>query len=89
MWLPCAGLCGAHSFPIAPGGVEIAHAHVVRVEKNGALVLEDGRAVMLEGIRLADGSDRQLADQRADGAARPGAGGTGHLHRDAAQGRPL
>jgi micrococcal nuclease len=45
----------AASRPIIPdcaGDVEIAHGHVVRVEKNGALILDDGRAVMLEGIRL-------------------------------------
>jgi len=41
--------------PDCAGGVEIAHAQVVRVEKNGALVLKDGRAVLLEGIRLPQG----------------------------------
>jgi hypothetical protein len=41
--------------PDCAGNVEIARAHVVRVEQNGALVLADGRAVLLEGIRLADG----------------------------------
>jgi hypothetical protein len=34
------------------GKVEIAQAKIIRVEKNGALILQDGRAVMLEGIRL-------------------------------------
>lgn len=38
--------------PDCAGGVEIARAQVARVEKNGALVLKDGRAVLLEGIRL-------------------------------------
>jgi micrococcal nuclease len=41
--------------PDCAGAVEIARARVVRVEQNGALVLTDGRAAMLEGIRLADG----------------------------------
>ena len=63
--------------PDCAGGVEIAHVHVVRVEKNGALVLADGRAVMLEGIRLAgaDGpqelSDRALAALREMALAGP------------------
>ena len=35
------------------GKVEIAHAHVARVERDGALVLADGRLLRLEGIRLA------------------------------------
>jgi endonuclease YncB( thermonuclease family) len=45
------------------GGIEIAHAKIVRVEKNGALILGDGRAVMLEGIRLplTDGGPPALA----------------------------
>ena len=38
---------------------------MVRVEKNGALILSDGRAVLLEGIRLpqADNSPRYIVDQ--------------------------
>jgi hypothetical protein len=45
------------------GGVEIARAKIVRVEKNGALILSDGRAAMLEGIRLpfADNGPPALA----------------------------
>jgi endonuclease YncB( thermonuclease family) len=49
------------------GGVEISRARVVRVEQNGALILSDGRALLLEGIRLplgaADKAPRQFADQ--------------------------
>jgi micrococcal nuclease len=67
IWLPDPAMA-ARFIPDCAGGVEIAHAHVVRVEKNGALVLADGRAVMLEGIRLPDGpqelSDRALAALR-------------------------
>ncbi|MBA2589334.1 MAG: thermonuclease family protein [Alphaproteobacteria bacterium] len=51
--------------PDCAGATEIARARVVRVEKNGALILSDGRAVLLEGIRLpqADNSPRFLLDQ--------------------------
>jgi hypothetical protein len=46
--------------PDCAGKVEIAHARVTRVEQNGALILSDGRAVLLEGIRLAlDGDARE------------------------------
>jgi len=50
--------------PSCAGGIEVAHAKIVRVEKNGALILADGRAVMLEGIRLplADHGPPGLAD---------------------------
>src|SRR6478609_9652547 len=40
--------------PDCAGRVEIHQARVVRVEKNGVLVLSDGRAVTLEGIRLPE-----------------------------------
>jgi micrococcal nuclease len=65
MWLPSGAIAATHFIPDCAGNVEIAHAHVVRVEKNGALVLEDGRAVMLEGIRLPDADDapQELADR--------------------------
>jgi micrococcal nuclease len=51
--------------PDCAGAVEIAHARVVRVEQNGALILSDGRAVLLEGLRLplGDSAPRFLADQ--------------------------
>jgi len=38
--------------PDCAGAVEIAHGHVVRVEQDGALILSDGRALALEGVRL-------------------------------------
>jgi endonuclease YncB( thermonuclease family) len=50
---PCADAYAA-SIPDCAGQVEIARAHVVRVENNGVLVLRDGRAVTLEGIRLPE-----------------------------------
>lgn len=56
------------AIPACAGRVEIQGARVVRVEKNGALVLSDGRAILLEGIRLPL-DDAALAD-RALGALR-------------------
>ncbi len=57
----------AAALPACAGGVEIARANVVRVEQNGALVLSDGRALMLEGIRLpageADHAPARLAEE--------------------------
>jgi micrococcal nuclease len=50
-------VAAAISLPDCAGAVEIDRAQVTRVEKNGALILRDGRAVLLEGIRLA-GVDR-------------------------------
>ena len=53
--------------PDCAGRAEISHARVVRVERNGALILSDGRAVLLEGIRLpqaeAEGGPRYLSDR--------------------------
>ncbi len=53
--------------PDCAGRAEISNARVIRVERNGALILSDGRAVLLEGIRLpqagADGGPRYLADR--------------------------
>ena len=55
--LVLAGTCLAApafavTLPRCAGGLEIAHARINRVEKNGALILSDGRAAMLEGVRL-------------------------------------
>ena len=65
IWLPSQAMAAPRFIPDCAGPVEIAHARVVRVEKNGALVLEDGRAVMLEGVRLAgmDGGPQELSDR--------------------------
>ena len=52
--------------PDCAGGVEIGQARVVRVEKNGALVLADGRAVLLEGIRLPMAGDHGPAGLAED-----------------------
>lgn len=67
--LAAFGLVPAHavSLPVCAGGVEISRAKVVRVEQNGVLVLSDGRALTLEGIRLpmgaADHAPVRLADE--------------------------
>jgi endonuclease YncB( thermonuclease family) len=58
----CCTLDANAAIPDCAGSVEIRDARVVRVEKNGALILSDGRAVMLEGIRLPL-DDAALADR--------------------------
>src|SRR5258708_4801707 len=42
--------------PQCAGPVEVASADIVRVEKNAALILRDGRAARLEGVRLPAGA---------------------------------
>ncbi len=51
-WGLLAGAAVAAPLPRCAGSVEIAHAKVIRVERNGVLVLSDGRAAVLEGVRL-------------------------------------
>lgn len=58
----------AAALPGCAGGVEIARAKVVRVEQNGVLVLSDGRALVLEGIRLPMGAADHAATRLADEA---------------------
>jgi endonuclease YncB( thermonuclease family) len=48
---PWSGALAA-DLPDCAGGVEVAAARIVRTEQNGVLVMSDGRAVHLEGIRL-------------------------------------
>jgi micrococcal nuclease len=52
-----AGPAMAMPLPDCAGEVAVAKAHVARVEQDGALILDDGRAAVLEGIRLP-GADR-------------------------------
>ncbi|MEI9993636.1 MAG: thermonuclease family protein [Rhizomicrobium sp.] len=53
--------------PACSGPVEIAGGQLLRVEHNGAVILTDGRAIHLEGIRLpggaADRAPQGFADQ--------------------------
>lgn len=57
----------AAALPACAPPVEASNVRVVRVENNGALVLEDGRAVKVEGLLLPAGSrdhaPRYLADE--------------------------
>jgi micrococcal nuclease len=50
LFWPNAGF--AMPLPDCAGNVAMAHARVVRVEKNGALMLDNRQIVLLEGIRL-------------------------------------
>jgi hypothetical protein len=47
---------GLAATPLCAGDIEISDAHIMRVEKNGVLVMTDGRALKLEGIRLPAGT---------------------------------
>jgi micrococcal nuclease len=47
-----AGSAQAMPLPDCAGEVAVAKAHVTRVQQDGALILDDGRAVILEGVRL-------------------------------------
>jgi len=55
----------AMPLPDCAGEVVRDNAHIVRVEENGALVLDDGQPALLEGIRLAgaDGPGAPIAVQ--------------------------
>ena len=57
IWFASGAIAAPRFIPDCAGNVEIANARVARVEQNGTLVLGDGRAVVLEGIRLP-GADR-------------------------------
>ena len=57
----------AAALPSCAGPVEIADGQLLRVERNGVVILMDGRATRLEGIRLpggaADRAPQSFADQ--------------------------
>jgi endonuclease YncB( thermonuclease family) len=63
-----AALVQATDRPGCAGPIEISAATIVRVEKNGALILRDGRAAHLEGIRLPAGSNDHAPKVFADQA---------------------
>jgi len=50
--LDAYGAEGERFIPDCAGGVAIAHARIARVERDGALILSDGRVLVLEGLRL-------------------------------------
>jgi len=61
---------GAQAVPKCAADVEIDDARIVRVEHNGVLVLQDGRAASLEGIRIPmatqDRAPQPASDQAYD-----------------------
>jgi micrococcal nuclease len=65
--LIASGMAQAASLPACVPPIEASNVHVDRVEKNGVLVLDDGRAVRAEGLLLPAGArDRApgfLADE--------------------------
>jgi hypothetical protein len=68
--LDAYGATDQHFIPDCAGVITISYARIVRVEQDGTLILADGRAVVLEGVRLplADGkavSGQALATLRA------------------------
>jgi len=68
--LDAYGATDRHFIPDCAGVVTISYARIARVEQDGTLILADGRALVLEGIRmpLADGkavSGQALATLRA------------------------
>jgi endonuclease YncB( thermonuclease family) len=74
IWFAPVPAMAARYIPDCAGGVEISSAKVARVEKNGALILSDGRAVILEGIRLPEESparDQALAVLREMAQSQP------------------
>ncbi len=65
--LLAAAPAAAAILPDCAGPAEIAQGQLLRVERNGAVILTDGRALKLEGIRLpagaADRAPQAFADQ--------------------------
>jgi hypothetical protein len=57
---PYAASAAPRYIPDCAGQVEIASASVTRVAKSGALILSDGRSLLLEGIRLPPGDHAAL-----------------------------
>src|SRR5690348_14610183 len=55
-----AGQASAMPLPDCASEVTIANAHVAQVQSDGTLILDDGRAAILEGIRLP-GTDSAAA----------------------------
>jgi endonuclease YncB( thermonuclease family) len=57
-WLAPNAAFAQRYIPDCAGSPEIAQAHIIRVERNGDLILAEGRVVVLEGIRLPDAGPR-------------------------------
>jgi micrococcal nuclease len=72
--LPLDAASAQHFLPDCAGTVTAAQTQVLRVEQNGALILRDGRALLLEGIRFPESgplSGRALEVLRAMAQAGP------------------
>jgi len=65
--LAMAAACRAE-VPACAGAREIAGAHITRIESNSVLVMTDGRALKLEGIRLPGGAEDHAPQALADEA---------------------
>ena len=63
-----AGSAPSLARPSCAGPVEIANARLLRIERNGAIVLTDGQTVHLEGMRLAGGASDHAPPTFADQA---------------------
>jgi len=63
-----AAPAAAAVLPSCAGPVEIAGGQLLRVERNGVVILTDGRATHLEGIRLAAGAADRAPQGYADQA---------------------
>jgi len=66
LWLETQSVLAA--LPSCFPAVEVPRAKIVRVERNGVLVLEDGRAARLEGIMLPAGASDHAPDFFAEQA---------------------
>lgn len=66
--MACAPGAALAAAPPCAGPAEIAGARIVRVEQNGAMIVSDGRAMLLEGIRLPLGDADRAARRHADQA---------------------
>lgn len=60
-WLVPNAAFAQRYIPDCAGRPEISQARIVRVEPNGDLILRDGRAVVLEGVRLPEGQRLEQA----------------------------
>jgi micrococcal nuclease len=66
-----AALVGGMAWAEAPacaGEVEIGDAHITRIEHNGMLILTDGRALKLEGLRIPAATKDRAPSPIADAA---------------------
>ncbi len=62
------GQAGAQQIPSCAGPIEAQNVQAVRVEKNGAVIFDDGRAVRAEGILLPAGMPDKAPDALASQA---------------------